>query len=212
MVAEVVAALSWQLVLNTEFGLLNYIVGLFGIPKQVWLGPNLALPSVLCVEIWEHTPFVALIVLAGLQTIPNELREAAEVDGASRFQRFAQVTLPLLMPIILLALVFRTMFSLRVFTPVWVLTAGGPADQTLVVGVDIYRTAFRYYDIGGAATLSIVLLVVTLVITIIYMRLLGGEATAPLARRLPAGSNGASSRSACSSWRSSPSCHSVGWC
>ncbi|HEY4198971.1 MAG TPA: sugar ABC transporter permease [Devosiaceae bacterium] len=178
LVSEVVAGLSWQLVFNTEFGLLNYIVSLVGLPKQVWLGPTFALPSVLTVELWQHTPFVALIVLAGLQTVPRELLEAAEMDGATRWQKFWSVTFPLLLPIILLALVFRTMFSLRVFTPVWVLTAGGPADQTLVVGVDIYRTAFRYYDVGISATLSIVLLAITLVITLIYMRLLRTEATA----------------------------------
>ena len=176
LVSEVVAGLSWRLIFHTEFGLLNYLIGLVGIPTQVWLGQDLSFASVLIVEIWQHTPFVVLIVLAGLQTIPQELIEASKVDGATRWQRFRNIVLPLLMPIILLALVFRTMFTLRVFTPVWVLTSGGPADSTLVIGVDIYRTAFRYYDLGDAAALSIILLVATLMITLIYMRLLRSEA------------------------------------
>lgn len=176
MVSEVVAGLSWRLLFHTDFGLLNYLLSLIGVGRQVWLGSDLALASIMTVEVWQHTPFVTLILLAGLQTLPKEFAEAAEVDGATRWQRFRFVTLPLLKPIILLALVFRTMFTLRVFAPVWVLTGGGPADKTLVVGVDIYRTAFRYYEFGQAATLSIVLLIVTLAITLVYMRLLRREA------------------------------------
>ncbi|PIO97686.1 carbohydrate ABC transporter permease [Pleomorphomonas carboxyditropha] len=176
LISEVVAALSWRLIFHTEFGLLNALLGVVGIGPKVWLGEDLSFVSVLVVEIWQHTPFVMLIILAGLQTIPNELIEASRVDGASRWQRFRFVVLPLLVPIILLALVFRTMFTLRVFTPVWVLTSGGPADSTLVIGIDIYRTAFRYYDLGAAAALSIILLVVTLIITLAYMRLLRREA------------------------------------
>lgn len=176
LISEVVAALSWRLIFHTEFGLLNYLLGLVGIAPKVWLGEDLSFISVLMVEIWQHTPFVMLIILAGLQTIPHELIEASMVDGASRWQRFRFVILPLMIPIILLALVFRTMFTLRVFTPVWVLTSGGPADSTLVIGIDIYRTAFRYYDLGAAAALSIILLVATLFITLAYMRLLKREA------------------------------------
>jgi multiple sugar transport system permease protein len=176
LISEVVAGLSWRLIYHTEFGLLNYLIGLFGLSPQVWLGPDLALPSVMIVEIWQHTPFVTLIMLAGLQTVPRELLESSTIDGASRWQRFRYVVLPLITPILLLALVFRTMFTLRVFTPVWVLTGGGPADSTLVIGVDIYRAAFRYYNLGTAATLSIILLAVTLAITLVYMRLLRREA------------------------------------
>lgn len=176
LISEVVAGLSWRLMFHTEFGLLNFLIGLVGIPPQVWLGHDLSLTSVMIVEIWQNTPFVTLIMLAGLQTVPRELIEASRIDGATRWQRFTQVVMPLMIPILLLALVFRTMFTLRVFTPVWVLTGGGPADSTLVIGVDIYRTAFRYYEMGSAATLSIILLVVTLMITLVYMRLLRREA------------------------------------
>lgn len=176
MVSEVVAGLSWRLLFHAEFGLLNYLLSLVGIGKQIWLGPELAFFSVLLVEIWQHTPFVTLIVLAGLQAMPKDIQEAAVVDGASGWQHFKEITLPLLKPILLVALVFRTMFTLRVFTPVWVLTGGGPANKTLVVGVDIYRSAFRYYEFGHAAALSWLLIAVTLAITLVYMRLLRREA------------------------------------
>lgn len=176
MVSEVVAGLSWRLLYNADFGLLNYLLSLLNLDPQIWLGPGWALPSVILVEIWQQTPFVTLIILAGLQGLPTDVMDAAEVDGATGLQRFIYVTLPLLKPIILLALVFRTMFTLRVFTSVWVLTGGGPADSTLVVGVDIYRTAFRYYNFGQAAALSLLLLVITLGFTLIYMRLLRRDA------------------------------------
>lgn len=178
MVSEVVAGLSWRLLFHADFGLLNYLLSLFGGEPIVWLGPGWALTSVMTVEVWQHTPFVTLIILAGLQGLPADVLEASEVDGAIAWQQFWHIILPLLKPIILLALVFRTMFTLRVFTSVWVLTGGGPADSTLVVGVDIYRTAFRYYEFGQAAALSLLLLVITLSITLIYMRLLRREALA----------------------------------
>ena len=175
MVSQVVAALSWLLMFHADVGLLNYLLGLFGIPGQLWLGNELAMVSVILVEIWQHTPFVTLIVLAGLQGLPKEVLEAAAVDGASGWRRLWTVVLPLIKPIILVALVFRTMFTLRVFSPVWVLTGGGPANETLVAGVDIYRTAFRYHEFGTATALSWILIFVTFVITIIYMYFLRRE-------------------------------------
>ena len=178
MVSEVVAALSWKLLFHSEFGLANYILSVLGFEKQVWLGPGLAMASVMIVEVWQHTPFVTLVTLAGLQSLPKDVLEAATVDGASGLRQLKYVVLPLLKPIVLVALVFRTMFTLRVFTPVWVLTAGGPADSTLVIGVNIYRTAFRYYDFGMASTLSWLLVVVTLAITMVYMLLLRRESLA----------------------------------
>jgi multiple sugar transport system permease protein len=176
MVSEVVAALSWRLLMHTDFGLINYLLSLVGIERQAWLGSSLAIPAIMVVEVWQHTPFVMLILLAGLQSLPRDVIEAGEVDGAGPIAQFRYIIWPLLTPIVLLALVFRTMFTLRVFTPVWVLTGGGPADQTMVIGVDIYRTAFRYYDFGKAATLSWILLIVTVIITLVYMRLLRREA------------------------------------
>jgi len=175
MVSQVVAALCWLLILDANGGLLNYIVMLFGFDKQVWLGQGWAMASIILVEVWQHTPFVTLIVLAGLQSLPKEVLEAASVDGASAWRQLWKVVLPLIKPIILVALVFRTMFALRVFTPVWVLTGGGPANSTLVAGVDIYRTAFRYHDFGMATALSWILIAVTTAITVFYMYVLRRE-------------------------------------
>jgi len=178
MVAPVVAALSWRLLLDSDFGVLNYLLAQVGLPPQLWLGRGLALASLIAVEVWENTPFVVLMLLAGLQALPQALLEAARVDGAGFWQQFRSITLPLLSPVLLVTLVFRTMFTIRVFDVVWVLTGGGPADRTLTLSVDIYRTAFRYADLGSASTLSWLLLLVTVAITAVYLRVLQREALA----------------------------------
>lgn len=171
----VVIALAWKLMLNAEFGMVNYLLSLLGIPPQNWLGPGLAFPSVVAIEIWQHTSFVVLILLAGLQALPVEPFEAAIIDGASNWQLFTRVTLPLLRPVILVALVFRTMFTLRVFDVIWVLTGGGPADQTLTFSISIYLTGFRQFDIGVGAALSWVLLIITMIFSLVYWRYLSTD-------------------------------------
>lgn len=175
MISQVVAALSWLLLFHTERGLINYFLNQLGLDSVIWLGPDHSMTSVIIVETWHAIPFVTLIVLAGLQSLPNDLMEAADVDGASAWRKFWTITLPLIKPVILVALVFRTMFTLRVFAPVWVLTGGGPANTSLVAGVDIYRQAFRYHEYGMATALSWILIVITLAITVFYMYLLRRE-------------------------------------
>jgi multiple sugar transport system permease protein len=171
----VVVALAWKLMLNAEFGMINYFLSLLGIGPQNWLGPGLAFPSVVAVEIWQHTSFVVLILLAGLQALPTEPFEAAIIDGASSWQLFTNITLPLLKPVILVALVFRTMFTLRVFDVIWVLTGGGPADQTMTFSISIYLAGFRQFDIGVGAALSWILLIITMIVSLIYWRYLSTD-------------------------------------
>jgi multiple sugar transport system permease protein len=171
----VVVALAWKFMLHAEFGMLNYFASLLGLPGRVWLGPGYALPSLIAVEVWQHTSFVLLILLAGLQSLPNEPYEAAIIDGASSWQLLTHITLPLLRPVILVALVFRTMFTLRVFDTIWVLTGGGPADATRTLSVGIYLTGFRQFEVGLGAALSWILLLVTMAISLIYWRYLSGD-------------------------------------
>jgi multiple sugar transport system permease protein len=178
MLSEVVAALSWLLILDADFGVGNFLLSLLKISPQLWLGPEKALLSVVIVEVWQHTPFVVLVLLAGLQAIPDDLLEAARVDGASMWGELRHITVPLLRPSILVALTFRTIFVLRVFVPVWILTQGGPADRTMVVGIQIYRTAFRYSELGAASALSWLLLLITLLLACVYLRFLSREALA----------------------------------
>ena len=175
MVSPVVAALSWRFMYHAEFGLLNYFLSRLGLDAQLWLGADLALISVIIVEVWQNTPFVALILLAGLQTIPIEIQEAARVDGAGFWRELKDITIPLLKPVILIALLFRTTFTMRIFTPIWVLTSGGPADSTLSLAIDIYRTAFKYLKLGKAASLSWILFVISMIMAMIYIKFVSSE-------------------------------------
>ena len=150
------------------------------IKRSTWLAdPSIALACVIAVDAWEWTPFVFLILLAGLQAIPQEPYEAARIDGSSAWQTFIHITLPLLTPAILVALLLRTMDLLRIFDQVFILTQGGPGFSTETVSLYIYKTAFRFYDFGYAAVLSIVLLAVTMILCRVYIRFLRKPGEAP---------------------------------
>ena len=172
MISPTIVALGWRLILNSEKGVLNYLITLLGIHPQVWLGPDLALPTIIAVEIWISTPFFMLIILAALKSIPESLIEAAIVDGANWWQRLTKVTLPMIRSITMVAFVFRTMFALRNFDLPWVLTSGGPANRTNVFSIELYRQAFSYYQIGNAAAMSWILLVITIIISIFYIKII----------------------------------------
>jgi len=175
MLPPVVVGVMWRLMFNPNFGAINGTLKSAGVNTDAltWTAsPALALISVIAVDVWQWTPFIFLVLLAGLQAIPQEPYEAAMIDGASAWQTFAHVTLPLLKPAILIALLLRTMDLLRVFDQIFILTEGGPAFATETVSLYIYRTAFRFSDFGYAAAMSFVLLVVTNVISAFYIRLL----------------------------------------
>jgi multiple sugar transport system permease protein len=176
MVSEVIAGLGFRLLLSHDVSLLNWLIGLLGVSPQVWLGPDWAFISVIAVEVWQHTPFVILVMFAAIQTLPKEVLEAARVDGAVGLANLRHIILPLVLPALLVVLMFRTVFAIRVFTPIYVLTGGGPAGKTTVLGIDIYREAFQHYDVGYAAALSVLMLLLSLAIGIVYIRLLSREA------------------------------------
>jgi multiple sugar transport system permease protein len=171
----VVVAVIWRLIFNPNFGLINGTLSAWGIDttRLTWLAsPSLALLSVILVDIWQWTPFIFLILLAGLQAIPREPYEAAMVDGASWRQTLTHITLPLLKPAILVALLLRTMDLLRVFDQIFILTQGGPGFATETISLYVYKTAFRFFDFGYAAAISFLLLALVNVISIGYVRLL----------------------------------------
>ena len=169
----VVVAVVWRLMLNPNFGAINGTLKYLGIDTEslTWTAsPRLAMFSVIIVDVWQWTPFVFLVLLAGLQAIPQEPYEAALIDGSSRWQTFRHVTLPLLKPAILIVLLLRTMDLLRVFDQIFSLTEGGPGFATETISLYIYRTAFRFFDFGYAAAMSFVLLALTNIISAIYIR------------------------------------------
>ncbi len=175
MLPPVVVGVVWRLMLNPNFGAINGTLQACGVNTEqlTWTAsPTLAFASVIMVDIWQWTPFMFLILLAGLQAIPEEPYEAALIDGSSAWQTFRHVTLPLLKPAILIALLLRTMDLLRVFDQIFILTEGGPGSATETISLYIYRTAFRFGDFGYAAAMSFVLLLLTNVVSLLYIRLL----------------------------------------
>lgn len=165
-------ATTWAWIFNAEFGVWNDILmRLHIIPEGQginWLGdPTLAMISVIAADVWKTTPFISILLLAGLQSIPEDLYEAHAIDGASAWQSFRQITLPLLMPQILIAALFRFAQAFGIFDLIAVMTGGGPAGATETVSIYVYSTIMRYLDFGyGAALVVITFLVLVLAVAL----------------------------------------------
>jgi len=175
LLPPVVAAVVWRLIYNPQFGVLNGTLRTIGIDtsRLTWTsGAGSAMFSVILVDIWEWTPFLFLLLSAGLQALPQEPFEAARMDGASAWRIFRDVTLPLLKPTLLLAVLLRAMDLVRIFDQIFILTQGGPGFATETVSLYIYRTAFRFFNFGYAAVMSIAGLVLTTLFARALLRLL----------------------------------------
>lgn len=173
-IPTVVSSQMWRFIFNDRYGLFNFV--LFGDDTARYFAPmadpQLALIAIMVAEVWKTTPFPALIILAGLQTIPDELYEAASIDGASAWQKFRHVTLPLISPALLLALLFRTIDALRVFDLVFVMTQGGPADATNVLQFYGYKKTFAEGMVGYGSTIAVGVFFLSLTVALIYLRVL----------------------------------------
>jgi multiple sugar transport system permease protein len=171
IMTPIVVGIIWRLMYNPDLGMLNYFLTLFGFSPVNWTGmPGTALPSVMMADIWEWTPFMALIMLAGLQALPREPFEAAVVDGASSWQTLRYITLPLLSPAMLVALLIRLMDSFKTFDLIFVLTQGGPGMSTEILNYYTYRYGFKFFHLGYASALSWLLVVVVTIISMILIR------------------------------------------
>lgn len=171
-IPTIVSAKTWFLMYNYNYGLLNYILKVLRISSSPinWLGtPTSAFFSIVIADVWKTAPFVAIIFLAGLQAIPTELYEAAEIDGASISKRFLNITLPLLKPVIVIALVFRTVDSIRIFDLIYVLTGGGPGGTTTSLSMFGFRS-YILGDFGYGSAVSVVTFLISFLFTIIYLR------------------------------------------
>jgi multiple sugar transport system permease protein len=151
-----VIGLIWRLMLNTEFGVVNFFLRPFGL-AATWLGPDLAFTSVIFVSIWYASSFMTLVCLAGLESLPPEPFEAAVVDGANAFHRFFYITLPLLQPVIFVAILLQQVATLHVFGIIFVLTGGGPGTRTNVLAIEVYRQGLTGGNMGVAAAVAGVL-------------------------------------------------------
>jgi multiple sugar transport system permease protein len=166
MITPIVGALCWKLLLDPSHGLFNYWIG----QNIVWLGmPETALASVWVVNVWQSTPYVALILLAGLRSLPSEPIEAAAIDGAGGLQKFWHVTLPLLRPYLLVALLLRVIFEFRAFDNIYALTGGGPANATMVLSMYTYLATFVRFDFSLGAAASWMMLLMSMLMCLFFI-------------------------------------------
>jgi ABC-type sugar transport system permease subunit len=174
VVTSIVAiAVIWRYVLNPDIGLLNDALRRLGLPRLDLLGdPALAMPSIIAMAVWRNMGFSMVIFLAGLQTIPAEVYEAASIDGAGRWQTFRRVTIPLLRPTLLFAVVVTSIGYLQVFEEPFVMTGGGPLDATLTVSMYLYQQGFNFFHQGYAAAMAYVLFLAIVLLTIVQFRVL----------------------------------------
>jgi multiple sugar transport system permease protein len=166
-----VVALVFKALYNTEFGVIPYYLKKMNIDVGRGLLAELstALPAVMLVDIWQWTPLIMFIFLAGIKSLPTEPYEAAIVDGASRWQSFIHITLPLLKPTLLVALLLRTMQSFKVFDIIYATTAGGPGTSTTVLNFQIYKVGLTFFNMGYAAALANILLFIVAILSVFYV-------------------------------------------
>jgi multiple sugar transport system permease protein len=176
------AGLIFAWFFHTEYGVVNDLMRRFGLndarePTMWLLRPNWAFTAICATIIWKASSFMALILLAGLQMIPKSLYEAAEVDGASRWQQFWGITIPMLMPSIIVALIFRTITALQTFDIPYTMTKGGPGNSTETLAMLIHKTTIDYLDVGYGSTLAVCMFVLSMVITAFYLKRVGANAS-----------------------------------
>ncbi len=176
MCTNVVIGLTWRLLFNYNFGIINYYLTQINLTPIEWLSkPNIALISIIIVDVWNTTSFVTLMLLAGMQSMPDEPFEAATIDGASRWQTFIYLILPMLRPTILVTLLWRFIDTFRIFDVVYLLTAGGPAHATETVSMYVYNYGFKSFDLGYAASASFIMIIIMIVIGGILARKIGRQ-------------------------------------
>jgi multiple sugar transport system permease protein len=170
LIPGIVIGAIWKLMYNPDFGIINQLLALVGIAGRDWLGEgSLAFASVVVVDIWHWTPFVFLLLLAGIEALPRDTYEAARVDGASAWQELRYVTLPMMLPTLLVTFLFRLIVSFKVFDEVYLLTGGGPGTATEVVSFTIFRRFFTEDRAGYGAAISVVVLFILALVIVVAL-------------------------------------------
>ncbi len=174
VMSPAVIGISFKFFLNAEYGILQFLLGwLFpALEGKVWLSDsNLAMVAVVASDVWHWAPYMTLVMLGGLASIPKETEEAARIDGAGSFRVFWDVTLPQLWPVIGIVAILKTVFALKAFDSIYTLSNGGPGTSTQTLAYYIYNTAFGYYDMGYAAAAAYILTATLLCVAVFYLRL-----------------------------------------
>lgn len=172
MATPVAVALVWTMMFHPQLGVLNYLLSLIGIGPQEWIfNQNTVIPSLVAVETWQWTPLVMLIVLGGLASMPRDPFESAEIDGANGWQKFRYITLPMILPFIMLAVIIRSIDALKSFDIIYAMTQGGPGTASETINIYLYNVAFSYYDIGYASAIAVVFFVVIIAMSLILLAL-----------------------------------------
>ncbi|HEY2862708.1 MAG TPA: sugar ABC transporter permease [Casimicrobiaceae bacterium] len=170
MATPVAVALVWTMMFHPQQGVLNYLLSLVGLPPSLWVySPTLVIPSLVLVEIWHWTPLIMLIVLGGLAALPTEPYESARLDGASEWQLFRYITLPLLAPFLIVAAVIRTIDALKAFDTIYVISQGGPGTASETINLYLYLQAFAFYNVGNASAVVVVFFVIILALALLLL-------------------------------------------
>lgn len=172
MATPVAISLVWTMMFHPQLGVLNYILTSIGLPPSTWVyDASTVIPTLVMVETWQWTPLVMLIVLGGIASLPTDPYEAAILDGASAWQMFRHITLPLVWPFIMVAAVIRLIDALKTFDTIYVITLGGPGTASETINILLYQTAFAYYDLGYASAMVVVFFVLILLISLLLLRI-----------------------------------------
>src|ERR1700748_2025273 len=173
MATPVAIALIWTMIFNPQLGVLNYLLSLVGIPAQLWVfHPATVIPSLVLVETWQWSPLVMLIVLGGIAALPTEPYDSAQLDGAGMWQMFRYITLPLIMPFIVIAAMIRTIDAVKSFDIIFAITQGRPGSASATINLYLYSVAFVYYDLGYGSAIAVIffVLIVLLAAILLYLR------------------------------------------
>ena len=171
VVTPVVSGLIWKFMFSSDLGIINYVLGLFGIEQINWLAhPLSALIAIIVVDVWQWTPFCMYFLLAGLQNLPYSTYEAAYIDGANKLQMLWHITFPQLIPITAVVVLFRLMDSFKAFDTIFIMTQGGPGRATQTLNLLAYLIGFRYFSLGKAAALGLLVLVLVIILSKLVLR------------------------------------------
>lgn len=170
MATPVAIALVWTMMFHPQLGVLNYLLSLAGIGPQEWIyNRNSVIPSLVLVETWQWTPLIMLIVLGGLAAVPREPYESAEIDGANAWQKFRFLTLPMIAPFLMIAVIIRSIDAIKSFDIIYAMTQGGPGTASETINIYLYNTAFAYYDIGYGSAMAVVFFIVIIALSFILL-------------------------------------------